>query len=81
MLMDLHVFLFQGSSFLLNVSGGSMSLTIPDSSLAPSQRYQVKVRSLLVPDSVYKGIPSEWTQPVDWTSHEGTIRRVQNAHK
>lgn len=62
----------QGSSFLLNVSGGSMSLTIPDSSLAPSQRYQVKVRSLLVPDSVYKGIPSEWTQPVDWTSHEAS---------
>lgn len=61
----------QGSSVLLNVSEGSMSLNILGASLAPVQRYQVKVRSLVVP-GFYQGIPSEWTEPVDWTSHEAT---------
>ncbi|XP_041813080.1 cytokine receptor common subunit beta isoform X2 [Chelmon rostratus] len=53
-----------------NISEGSTSLNILVASLAPSQRYQVKVRSLIVPgeDSIYGGIPSEWTDPVDWTS-------------
>lgn len=50
-----------------------MSLSILGASLAPSQRYQVKVRSLVVPDN-YRGIPSEWTDPVDWTTHEGTLQ-------
>ncbi|KAI4822241.1 hypothetical protein KUCAC02_007800 [Chaenocephalus aceratus] len=41
------------------------------------QLYQVKVRSLVVPD-LYQGVPSEWSPPVDWTSHEGTL---QHAYK
>ncbi|XP_037648266.1 cytokine receptor common subunit beta [Sebastes umbrosus] len=61
----------QASSVLMNISEGSMSLSILGASLAPSQRYQVKVRSLVVPDN-YRGIPSEWTDPVDWTTHEAT---------
>ncbi|XP_032393924.1 cytokine receptor common subunit beta isoform X1 [Etheostoma spectabile] len=61
----------QGSTVLLNISEGSMSLSILDSSLVPSQRYQVRVRSLIVPTH-YKGIPSKWTDPVEWTSHEAT---------
>ncbi|KAF1379245.1 hypothetical protein PFLUV_G00174080 [Perca fluviatilis] len=60
----------QGSPVLLNTSGGSMSESILDASLVPSQRYQVSVRSLLATPE-YKGIPSEWTDPVEWTSHEG----------
>ncbi|KAJ4932186.1 hypothetical protein JOQ06_010611 [Pogonophryne albipinna] len=35
------------------------------------QLYQVKVRSLVVPD-LYQGVPSEWSPPADWTSHEAT---------
>lgn len=64
----------QESPVLLNISAGSMSVTILGKSLAPSQGYQVKVRSLVAPgDSMsYKGIPSEWTDPVDWTSNEAT---------
>nr|XP_020476938.1 interleukin-3 receptor class 2 subunit beta-like isoform X2 [Monopterus albus] len=63
---------YQGSSKLLNISLGSTSLTILGMSLAPSQHYQVKVRALVSERSLYKGIPSEWTNPVDWTSHAAT---------
>nr|XP_046271217.1 cytokine receptor common subunit beta isoform X2 [Scatophagus argus] len=57
-----------------NISEGAMSMTILQSSLVPSQNYQVKVRSLVVPEehSSYGGIPSEWSEPVNWTSHEAT---------
>lgn len=65
----------QGSSVWLNISEGSMSLNILGASLAPSQRYQVKVRSLVVP-AHYKGIPSEWTDPVEWTSHDASWSRA-----
>ncbi|XP_068575073.1 cytokine receptor common subunit beta [Cebidichthys violaceus] len=59
----------QGSSVLLNISEGSTSVSILGASLAPSQHYQVKVRSLVVPTH-YEGIPSEWTDPEEWTSQE-----------
>ncbi|XP_059203190.1 cytokine receptor common subunit beta [Centropristis striata] len=58
----------QGSSVLLNTS--QVFVGILGASLAPSQRYQVMVRSLVGPDC--GGIPSEWTDPVEWTSHEAT---------
>lgn len=72
--MDLYAFLFQECS-IQNISEGSVSLTILETSLDPSQDYQVKVRSLAVPRerSIYGGIPSEWTDPVGWTSHKGTL--------
>ncbi|XP_068192693.1 cytokine receptor common subunit beta isoform X2 [Antennarius striatus] len=56
-----------------NISG-STSVMILGASLAPSQDYKVKVRSLVIPgeDSIYGGFPSEWTNPVDWKSHEAT---------
>ncbi|XP_049416658.1 cytokine receptor common subunit beta [Epinephelus fuscoguttatus] len=57
----------QGSSILQNISEGSTSLSILGASLAPSESYQVKVRSLVFP-AHYKGIPSEWTDPAEWTS-------------
>ncbi|XP_030591898.1 cytokine receptor common subunit beta [Archocentrus centrarchus] len=65
----------QGSSVLLDVSDGSMSLTIIGKSLDPLQDYQVKVRSLVASGSgsEYKGIPSEWTDPEEWTSKEALI--------
>ncbi|KAM6965943.1 cytokine receptor common subunit beta [Tautogolabrus adspersus] len=61
-------------SVTLNVSRGSMSLSILESSLVSSQRYSVMVKSLVDPgeDSMYGGIPSEWTHPVDWTSHKAS---------
>ncbi|XP_034046880.1 cytokine receptor common subunit beta [Thalassophryne amazonica] len=61
----------QDCSVPVNISEGSRSLNILGASLASSQHYQVKVRSLVVPGSgpEMKGIPSEWTDPVDWTSH------------
>uniref|UniRef100_A0A4W6D309 Fibronectin type-III domain-containing protein n=1 Tax=Lates calcarifer TaxID=8187 RepID=A0A4W6D309_LATCA len=60
----------QGCSTLLNSSELFMSLP----ALVPSQHYQVKVRSLVIPGKgiKYEGIPSEWTDPVDWTSHAAT---------
>ncbi|KAK5885288.1 hypothetical protein CesoFtcFv8_019015 [Champsocephalus esox] len=66
----------QGCSVLENISKGSMALMILGDSLVPSQLYQVKVRSLVVPD-LYQGVPSEWSPPVDWTSHEGNSRSVR----
>ncbi|KAF3700440.1 Interleukin-3 receptor class 2 subunit beta [Channa argus] len=51
-----------------------LSFTIPAMLLVPSQTYQVKVRSLVVPGEgpSYGGIPSEWTDPKEWTSHPAT---------
>uniref|UniRef100_A0A8C4DT71 Fibronectin type-III domain-containing protein n=1 Tax=Dicentrarchus labrax TaxID=13489 RepID=A0A8C4DT71_DICLA len=59
---------------IVNISEGSTSLPILDASLVPSQRYQVKVRTLIVfeKDSNFRGIPSEWTKPVAWISHKAT---------
>ncbi|XP_017272052.1 cytokine receptor common subunit beta [Kryptolebias marmoratus] len=64
----------QRSPVLLNSLEKSTSVTILDTSLAPLQDYQVKVRSLVVPGhgSQYKGIPSKWTDPQDWTSNEAS---------
>ncbi|XP_069557520.1 LOW QUALITY PROTEIN: cytokine receptor common subunit beta [Brachyistius frenatus] len=64
----------QGSSVLLNISEASMSVTILGKSLLPLQYYQVMVRSLVVPGegSYYEGIPSAWTDPVNWTTNEAT---------
>ncbi|XP_023251580.1 interleukin-3 receptor class 2 subunit beta-like [Seriola lalandi dorsalis] len=62
----------EGCSILLNVSQDSV--TLPRTSAARSQRYQVRVRSLvfLGEGSEYEGIPSEWTDPVDWISPAAT---------
>ncbi|XP_077475648.1 cytokine receptor common subunit beta [Stigmatopora argus] len=59
------------SFLLLNVSEGSTFMYIPSSSLSPLQQYQVQVRSVVIPGegSLYEGSPSEWTEPVDWTSN------------
>lgn len=58
-----------------NVSRGTMSWNILQASLVPSQVYQVKVRSLVVPKdrAIYGGIPSELSLPATWTSHEGSL--------
>lgn len=52
-----------------------MSWTILQASLVPSQVYEAKVRSLVVPEdgAVYGGIPSELSLPATWTSHEGSL--------
>ncbi|XP_011476759.1 cytokine receptor common subunit beta isoform X1 [Oryzias latipes] len=64
----------EGSSVLHNISEGSTSMSILGDSLSPLQDYQVQVRSLVVPGegSHYKGIPSEWTIPVTWTSKQAS---------
>uniref|UniRef100_A0A3Q2SWE7 Interleukin-3 receptor class 2 subunit beta n=1 Tax=Fundulus heteroclitus TaxID=8078 RepID=A0A3Q2SWE7_FUNHE len=64
----------QGSSVQLNISDGSTCVTILGTSLIPLQDYEVKVRSLVAPGhgSSYEGIPSEWSNPVNWTSNEAT---------
>ncbi|CAL8302825.1 unnamed protein product [Merluccius merluccius] len=63
----------------LNVSGGFKSLIIPGSVLDPSRRYQVQVRALLnAGDKTYAGIPSEWTKPEEWHSHEGPLWSPQS---
>ncbi|XP_061567815.1 cytokine receptor common subunit beta [Cololabis saira] len=64
----------QGSAVLLNISDVSTKVMIPGRSLTPLEHYQVKVRSLVVPGhgSRYEGIPSEWTDPVAWTSNEAS---------
>ncbi|KAM4531488.1 cytokine receptor common subunit beta [Odontesthes bonariensis] len=63
----------EGSAVMLNISEGSTYATILGTSLSPLQEYQVKVRSLVTPGhgSLYEGIPSEWTDPVKWTSNKG----------
>lgn len=71
---DIYAALFQDCP-IRNISEGSLSLNIPQTSLVPFQDYQVKVRSLVSPgkDSSFRGIPSVWTVPVIWTSHDGTL--------
>lgn len=66
-------FFFPQNFVVLNVSAGSTSHSILESFLAPSQDYRVKVRSLVAPGAnfTYMGIPSAWSQPAEWTSHEG----------
>ncbi|KAM8844615.1 cytokine receptor common subunit beta isoform 2-T2 [Spinachia spinachia] len=61
----------QGSYVLMNVSEGSKSLNILGTSLVPSRHYSAKLRSLVNPND-YEGIPSEWTDPVEWTSQDAT---------
>uniref|UniRef100_A0A665WSM0 Interleukin-3 receptor class 2 subunit beta-like n=1 Tax=Echeneis naucrates TaxID=173247 RepID=A0A665WSM0_ECHNA len=65
-------------SKLLNISNGSTYKSFPADSLEPSQRYEAKVRSLVIPGEghEYNGIPSKWTDPVDWTSHEDTCLQI-----
>lgn len=46
------------------------SYNIPGASLIPARKYFVKVRSLVV--APYKGTPSDWSYPVDWTPPEVT---------
>ncbi|CAB1341520.1 unnamed protein product, partial [Coregonus sp. 'balchen'] len=60
----------QEDTRLLNVSQGSFSLSILGGSLRPSECYLVKVRALVVPGrgDTFEGPPSEWTDPVEWTS-------------
>ncbi|CAB1341481.1 unnamed protein product [Coregonus sp. 'balchen'] len=60
----------QEDTRFLNVSQGSSSLSILGGSLRPSECYLVKVRALVVPGrgDTYEGPPSEWTDPVEWTS-------------
>ncbi|XP_054891391.1 cytokine receptor common subunit beta [Poeciliopsis prolifica] len=64
----------QGSPELLNISKGSMQVSILGTSLVPLQDYEVKVRSLVAPGqgSTYEGIPSEWSEPANWTSNKAT---------
>lgn len=59
-----------------------MSFNILQASLVPSQEYQVKVRSLVVPgdESIYGGIPSEWSGAATWTSREGTVLSPHNQY-
>lgn len=75
--LTLFVLEYQGSSVLHNISEGSTSMSILGDSLSPLQDYQVQVRSLVVPGegSHYKGIPSEWTIPVTWTSKQGVASK------
>ncbi|XP_026209475.1 cytokine receptor common subunit beta isoform X2 [Anabas testudineus] len=63
----------EGSSTYVNRT--TLDLIIPGESLVPSQQYQVKVRSLVDPGygSTYEGIPSEWTEPKNWTSHSTAL--------
>ncbi|XP_032443540.1 cytokine receptor common subunit beta isoform X1 [Xiphophorus hellerii] len=64
----------QGSTELLNISEGSTRVSILGTSLVPLQDYKVKVRSLVAPGagSTYEGIPSEWSEPANWTSNKAT---------
>ncbi|XP_010903742.1 cytokine receptor common subunit beta isoform X2 [Esox lucius] len=42
--------------------------TIPWVSLHPSDHYRVQVRAILIPENPIEGLPSEWSDPVEWTS-------------
>ncbi|CAN9505154.1 unnamed protein product [Ophioblennius macclurei] len=61
----------QESRVLLNTSEGATSMSILGMSLAPSREYEVTVRSM-TDSEAYRGIPSEWAEPVGWTSDEET---------
>ncbi|XP_020341873.1 cytokine receptor common subunit beta isoform X1 [Oncorhynchus kisutch] len=58
----------------INVSQGSHSLSILGVSLRPSECYLVKVRALVVPGErdPFDGAPSEWTDPVEWTTESAS---------
>lgn len=71
------LFPFPQNCVVQSVPAGSTSYNILESSLAPSQDYQVKVRALVAPGDnfSYEGIPSEWSRPADWTSREGKKKK------
>ncbi|KAG9340349.1 hypothetical protein JZ751_021462, partial [Albula glossodonta] len=48
---------------------GVSSFTIHQSYLLPSTCYRAKVRTLAINKFDYSGFPSEWTEPVEWTTH------------
>ncbi|KAJ0000776.1 hypothetical protein NQD34_005796 [Periophthalmus magnuspinnatus] len=52
---------------ILHIPQGSSSGTILGRSVRPSHRYRVKVRTHVL--RPYEGMPSDWSAPVDWTSH------------
>ncbi|KAJ8363250.1 hypothetical protein SKAU_G00120810 [Synaphobranchus kaupii] len=53
-----------------NVSQGGWSQHFHTSSLLPSTGYSAQVRALLTPgDHLYHGSPSDWTEPVHWSTH------------
>uniref|UniRef100_A0A3B3VU53 Cytokine receptor common subunit beta-like n=1 Tax=Poecilia latipinna TaxID=48699 RepID=A0A3B3VU53_9TELE len=62
----------QGSSVQLDIPEGSTWVNILGTSLVPLQDYEVEVRSLVAPGagSKYEGIPSEWSEPANWTSNK-----------
>lgn len=75
------LFPFPQNCVVQSVPAGSTSYNILESSLAPSQDYQVKVRSLVAPGDnfSYEGIPSEWSHPADWTSREGKKKKKKES--
>ncbi|XP_014846964.1 PREDICTED: cytokine receptor common subunit beta-like [Poecilia mexicana] len=62
----------QGSSVQLDIPEGSTWVNILGTSLMPLQDYEVEVRSLVAlgAGSKYGGIPSEWSEPANWTSNK-----------
>ncbi|KAL0992672.1 hypothetical protein UPYG_G00096540 [Umbra pygmaea] len=48
---------------------GALTLSILRGSLQPSERYLGQVRACVEHEGIYEGTPSEWTDPIEWTSH------------
>uniref|UniRef100_A0A3B4ABN4 Fibronectin type-III domain-containing protein n=1 Tax=Periophthalmus magnuspinnatus TaxID=409849 RepID=A0A3B4ABN4_9GOBI len=59
---------------ILHIPQGSSSGTILGRSVRPSHRYRVKVRTHVL--RPYEGMPSDWSAPVDWTSHAGNHKKT-----
>lgn len=54
----------------VNLPSNDSSINILGSSLTPSRRYWVKVRSMVLPP--YNGPPSDWSPSIAWTPHAAT---------
>ncbi|KAJ8371451.1 hypothetical protein AAFF_G00310500 [Aldrovandia affinis] len=52
-----------------NFTEGGHSYHIRAGSLLPSMCYTAQVRAQVIHGNDYSGDPSEWTQPVEWTTH------------
>ncbi|KAL4647829.1 cytokine receptor common subunit beta-like [Arapaima gigas] len=61
----------QEQAQLYNISSDDPSYHIRAASLLPGEEYEAQVRAVVQP-GFFNGIPSDWAEPVQWTTHSAS---------